>query len=72
MNIVVSYKAKWGKELFYPVSEDAVFLTKFTGRPTILKGQLKLALERGWNVEVVHNKFNLEDYLKEINTIKAV
>ena len=64
MNIVVSFKAKWGKELFYPESEDAVFLTKFTGRPTLLKHQLKLAIEKGWSVKVVQKQFNLDEYLK--------
>lgn len=65
MNIVVSFKNKWGKDLFYPVSEDAIFLTKFTGRPTVLKKQLKMALQRGWNVKVIQNTFDLEEYLKE-------
>lgn len=63
MNIVVSFTAKWGKDLFYPESEDAVFLTKFTGRPTLLKHQLKLALEKGWSVKVVQKQFNLEEYI---------
>lgn len=61
MNIVVSFKAKWGKELFYPESDDAVFLTKFTGRPTLLKRQLKLAKERGWQVKVIQKQFNLDE-----------
>lgn len=65
MNIVVSVKTKWGKELFYPESEDARILTKFTGRPTLLKHQLRLALDMGWNVAVIHPKFNLEECLKE-------
>ena len=65
MNIVVSLQEKWGKELFYPVSEDAYFLTEFTGRPTLLKHQLKLAKKKGWNVEVKQNIFNLDVYLKD-------
>lgn len=64
MNIVVSFKAKYGKDLFYPESDDAVFLAKFTGRPTLLKHQLKMALERGWNVSVVQEQFNLGEYLE--------
>lgn len=63
MNIVVSFKAKWGKELFYPESDDAVFLAKFTGRPTLLKRQLKLAKERGWKVKVIQKQFNLDECL---------
>lgn len=56
---------KWGKDLFYPESEDALFLTKFTGRPTLTKNQLKLAIDRGWGVKVLQKQFNLEDYLKD-------
>lgn len=63
MNIIVSFKKKWGKELFYPENDDALFLATFTGRPTLLKRQLKIALEKGWNVKVVEQHFNLEEYL---------
>ena len=63
MDIVVSFKKKWGKELFYPESEDAFFLSKFTGRPTLLKHQLKLALERGWKVKVIQKQFDLDEDL---------
>lgn len=66
MNIVVSFKENWGKDLFYPESEDAVFLTKFTGRPTLLKHQLKMALDKGWKVKVVQKQFNLEEYLDDV------
>ncbi len=60
MHIVVLLERKWGKELFYPQSEDAIFLAKFTGRPTLLKHQLKLALSRGWKVVIKHEKCDLE------------
>lgn len=69
MNIVVSFMTKWGKDLFYPESEDALFLTKFTGRPTLTKNQLLMAIDRGWNVSVVQKQFNLNMYLKD-NTTK--
>lgn len=65
MNIVVSVEVKWGKELFYPESEDAVFLAEFTGRPTLLKYQLKIARDKGWNVEVQQKIFDLDKYLSE-------
>lgn len=65
MNIVVSLKKIWGKELFYPISEDAIFLTKITGRPTLLKNQLKLCIEAGWNVSVVHDQLDIHHYLKD-------
>ena len=50
MNIVVSFKKIYGKELFYPVSDDAKFLTRITGRPTLLKHQLKECLEFNNNI----------------------
>lgn len=63
MNIVVSFKAKYGKDLFYPESDDAVFLAEFSGRPTLLKHQLQMALDRGWSVNVVQEQFDLNSYL---------
>lgn len=60
MEIVVTLKMQWGKELFYPESKDAYFLTQFTGRPTILKYQLKMAKDRGWKVEVKQKQFDLD------------
>lgn len=65
MNIVVSFKEKYGKELFYPESDDAVFLAQFSGRPTLLKHQLKMAVERGWSVNVVQEQFDLTAFLNE-------
>lgn len=72
MNIVVSFREKWGKELFYPESEDALFLTKLTGRPTILKRQLKLAVERGWQVKVMEKHLDLDEYLNDNKSKKKV
>lgn len=64
MHIEVFFEKKYGKDLFYPQSEDALFLAKFTGRPTLLKNQLKLALSKGWTVKVVQKQINLSEYLK--------
>jgi len=63
MNIEIEFKKIWGKELFYPVSEDAIFITKLTGRPTLTKSQIRLCLEAGWNVSVKENKKKIQDYL---------
>lgn len=65
MEIVVNLRIQWGKELFYPESKDAYFLTEFTGRPTILKYQLKMARERGWSVKVLQKPFDLDSCLNE-------
>lgn len=65
MNIVVCLKRVWGKELFYPVSDDAKFITQLTERPTILDHQLKLCLDKGWKVEAQTEQLNISDYLKK-------
>jgi len=67
MEIVVSFKKIWGKELFYPVSDDAKLLARITGRPTLLKCQLRICKEAGWKVTLVQETLNLEDYLKVKN-----
>jgi len=67
MEIVVSFKKIWGKELFYPVSDDAKLLAKITGRPTLLKSQLRTCKEAGWHVTLVQETLNLDDYLKVKN-----
>lgn len=64
MNIVVSFKKIYGKELFYPVSDDAKLLTRITGRPTLLKHQLRVCLEAGWTVSLVQETLNLNDFLR--------
>lgn len=65
MNIVVSFRKVWGKDLFYPVSKDAIFITKITGRPTILRHQLKLFVDAGWKVSITHEVVSIEDHLKD-------
>ena len=64
MNIVVSFKKVYGKELFYPVSDAAKLLTRITGRPTLSKHQLKICLEAGWAVCLAQEKLNIDDFLR--------
>lgn len=64
MKIIVSYKKVYGKDLFYPVSEDAIFLTKFSGRPTLSKNQLKLLSDRGYEVSLKQDTVDLVKFLK--------
>lgn len=61
MKIVVSYKKIYGKELFYPVSDDARFIAELTGRPTILKRQLNLFIKRGWEVVIEQPTIHLAE-----------
>jgi len=65
MDITVSFKKSWGKEYFYPVSPDAMFLADLIGKPTLLKRQLKLCKEIGWSVSIVQDPIKLEDILHE-------
>ncbi len=64
MNIIVKYRSVYGKDLFYPLSEDASFIVDITGRPTILKRQLDLFVKRGWSVTITRDK--LEDTVKAL------
>lgn len=65
MKIIVSLRSKWGKDLFYPVSADAKFLTQLTGRPTLLKQQLKLCAERGYDVSIVQDPIDFDKIFDE-------
>lgn len=67
MKIHVSLKRKWGKHLFYPLSEDAGFLCRFTGRPTLSKRQLKLCHERDWEVVVTQEPIDLDTVFSEVD-----
>ncbi len=62
----MSFKKIYGKELFYPVSDDAKLLTKITGRPTLLKRQLKVCLDAGWHVSFVQETLNVDEFLRII------
>lgn len=67
MKISVELRRNWGKDMFYPTSEDAKFLAEFTGRPTLLKKQLKMAVNRGWQVYITQQNYN-EKILEDICT----
>lgn len=64
MKIIVSFKKVWGKELFYPQSDDAKLIAKIIGRPSFVKSQLKLFVQAGWDVKVTQEPFKLDEYLK--------
>jgi hypothetical protein len=63
MYVVVHFRKIWGKELFYPVSDDALFIAQLSGRPTILRNQLRLCRERGWKVEIIPPPINIDEVL---------
>ncbi len=69
MNIVVCLKRVLGKDLFYPVSDDAHFITNFTGKTTVLEHQLKLCQDRGWRVNIIYNAIDFEDYMPKTGRI---
>lgn len=56
--ITVRLDKTWGRELFKPVSKDAVFLCDLIQRRNFTKEQLRSFREYGWEVEV-----KLEEYI---------
>lgn len=60
MEIEVKLKRLYGKDRFYPESNDAKLLCKILDRPTITKEELKLAKEGGWSVLVKVEEYQLE------------
>lgn len=54
MDITVTPKNIWGKELFYPVSDDAKFLADLMERPAFLKRHLKKCDGYGWDISVIY------------------
>lgn len=65
MHIIVEFKHIWGKDLFYPVSDDAKFLADMTEKTTLSKNQLILCRKRGWTVEAITKTIDLNEMLKE-------
>lgn len=53
MKIIVREKRIYGRLFFYPVSDDAEWITRLLGKPTLLKKQIRLCIERGWEVKVL-------------------
>jgi hypothetical protein len=63
MYIQVQYKRVWGKERFYPISNDAKFLASVIGKPTILKWQLKICFENGHKVDILQEEIDTKNFL---------
>lgn len=59
MNIVLEYRYAWGKDLFYPVSNDAQFIAKLIGRTALQKKHVKLCSQHErWRVELRQKDLN--------------
>lgn len=65
MHIIVEYKHIWGKDLFYPISEDAKFLADMSEKTTLSKNQLILCRKYGLLVEAIAKTVDLDEMLKE-------
>ena len=63
MNIVVSFRRMWGKDLFYPENDEAKFIAKLIGRPTIPRRQLKICFDYGWKIKVVSQISDISGYI---------
>jgi len=50
MKIEIVRKVAYGMERFYPLNNDAKFLTEIVGRPSLTRRQLKLIKEWGWEI----------------------
>lgn len=63
MYIQVEHRRVWGKDRFYPMSEDAKFLAKFIGRESLVKRQLKICFENGHKVDIVKETIDTKNFL---------
>jgi hypothetical protein len=50
VKIEVFRKVAYGKERFYPLNDDAKFMTDVIGRPSLTRRQLNLFKVRGWEI----------------------
>jgi hypothetical protein len=64
MNIEVNHKSRYGKDSFYPISEDAKFLSQVIGKKGFMLKHLTLFKNRGWSVVITAIPQSLEEYLK--------
>ena len=58
--ITVRLDKTWGRELFKPISKDAVFLCDLIQRRNFTKDQLKSFRDYGWDVEVKLEEYSLD------------
>ncbi len=50
MKIEIIRKFAYGRERFYPISDDAKFMTEVIGRPSLTRRQLNLFKKRQWEI----------------------
>lgn len=58
MNIKFYVKSVFGKEYYYPESEQAKVICKLLKTPTLTLKHLRICKDAGWNVEQIENKEN--------------
>lgn len=64
MKIEVQHKAIWGKDLYYPLSEDAEFLCKFIGKKALTKRHMDLLHAKGLDPKLSCKIISYADSLK--------
>ncbi len=61
MKLEVIHKNIFGRDRFYPNSEDARLLLSATGAKSFTKKQLLIYIRAGWDVIVKQQSYTLED-----------
>ena len=61
MKVEVQLKREFGRERFYPLSDDAKIMCEIFNATTLTKGQLKKLRDRGHEVAVQIEQYSLED-----------
>ena len=64
MNIEVMAQNMYGKDRFYPISVDAIFLAAIANKPSLSLKQLLLCKNAGYNVAITSKTYDLSDFEK--------
>ncbi len=56
MNIKVTLKTVWGKQLIYPACEKSTILTKLLDRQTLTLHDIDKLKQLGFTIEVINNE----------------
>lgn len=61
MDLVFDYRKDFGEHRFYPVNEDACFITSLMEVRVLLPRHIKKMVEFGWNIQA--EKLNIEKFI---------
>jgi len=66
MKIEVEVHQKYGKPRFYPANDDAKFITRLIGSPTLTTAHLTACDEWGWEIDIKSPKYELKQFIKSV------